>query len=84
MIDWIVSLPYTVCRYNAVYTIVDWFCKLVIFILCRTDINAEKTESLLFKHWICQFGVPQNLLVLMINDLLINPSNSLCHYFSVS
>ena len=39
-IDWIVSLPCLAHGYDAVYTIVDQFSKLVRFIPCRIDINA--------------------------------------------
>ena len=53
--DWIVSLPFTAYGYNAVYTIVDQFSKLVRFIPFKTDTNAEESIYLFFDHWIYQF-----------------------------
>ena len=46
--DWIVSLPYTVHGYNAIYTIVDQSSKLNRFIPCKNNVNAEGSACLFF------------------------------------
>ena len=58
--DWIVSLPYTLHGYNTVYTIIDWFSKLIRFIPCKTDINAKGLACLFFEHWIYGFSMLEN------------------------
>ena len=45
--DWIVSLTYTVYKYNAVYTIIDRSSNLVRFTPYKTDISAEDLVLLL-------------------------------------
>ena len=60
--DFIMALPTSVRGYDAVFTIVDRFSRLVRFIPCHTTITALECANLFFEHWICHFGVPSKII----------------------
>ena len=55
--DWITHLPPTSQGFDAAFTIVDCFGKLVCFVLCTTTIDSEGTARLLFDNWVCKFDM---------------------------
>ena len=56
--DLITSLPTTATGYDAVFTIVDRFSKLVTFIPTTTTVTAPGLAKLFFQHIICKYGMP--------------------------
>ena len=60
--DFIMSLPTSTRQYDAVFTIVDRFSRMVRFIPCTSTLTAQDAAKLLFEHWICRFGVPNKII----------------------
>ena len=60
--DFVMSLPVSTRGYDAVFTIVDRFSRLVRFIPCNTTITAQEAATLMFEHWVCRFGVPTKII----------------------
>ena len=60
--DFIMSLPLSSRGYDAVFTIVDRFSRLVRFIPCNSNITAHDAAMLFFEHWVCWFGVPTKII----------------------
>ena len=57
-IDWITHLAPTSRGFDAIFTIVNQFSKLVHFVPRTTTIDAEGIARLFFDHWVCKFGMP--------------------------
>jgi hypothetical protein len=60
--DFIMNLPVSVHGFDAIFTVVDSFSRLVRFIPCNSNIDAVGTAKLLFEHWICRFGMPSKII----------------------
>ena len=60
--DFVTHLPQTARGFDAVFTVVDWFSKLVRFIPCKTTCDAKETACLFFNKWVCRFGMPQKIV----------------------
>ena len=56
------GLPLSDRGYDAVFTIVDRFSRLVRFIPCHSTLSAQDAALLFFEHWICRFGVPSKII----------------------
>ncbi len=56
------SLPVSERGYDAIFTVVDRFSRLVRFIPCHSDITAQQAAALFFEHWVCRFGVPEKII----------------------
>ncbi len=56
------SLPKSTRGFDAIFTIVDRFSRLVRFIPCKSNITAHETAQLFFEHWICRFGTPSKII----------------------
>jgi hypothetical protein len=48
--------------YDAIFTIVDRFSRLVHFIPCTSTLTAADAAKLFFDHWICKYGVPVKVI----------------------
>ena len=60
--DFIMPLPKSSRGFDAVFTIVDRFSRLVRFIPCHSTLTASDATSLFFEHWICRFGMPSKII----------------------
>lgn len=56
------SLPVSTRGYDAIFTVVDRFSRLVRFIPCHTTLTADDTARLFFEHWVCRFGMPDKIV----------------------
>lgn len=59
--DFIVALP-TSEGYISIIVVVDKFSKHATFIAAPTDVTAENTAKLLFKHVVKYWGVPRHII----------------------
>lgn len=48
--------------FDAIYTIVDRFSRLVHFIPCKSDLTAADAAKLFFDNWICRYGMPVKVI----------------------
>ena len=60
--DFVTHLPPTSAGYDAIFTIVDRFSKLVTFVPMYTTSTAENVAQLFFNHWICLYGMPKKII----------------------
>ena len=60
--DLVTSLPQTAAGYDAVFTVVDRFSKLVKFTHCTSTIGAAELAQLFMDQIVCQWGVPKKIL----------------------
>ena len=60
--DLIVSLPTTTTGYDAVFTVVDRFSKLVKFTPCMTSISAAELAQLFMDQIVCHWGMPGKII----------------------
>jgi hypothetical protein len=60
--DLITHLPTTESGFDAVFTIVDRFSKYVTFIPCKTTCTAQDCADMLFRHWVCMYGMPTHIV----------------------
>ncbi len=60
--DFVMNLPTSDRHYDAIFTIVDRFSRLVRFIPCKSSLTAQDAAILFFEHWICRFGMPQKII----------------------
>lgn len=60
--DFITSLPASTRGYDAIFTIVDRFSRLVRFIPCHSTLTAVDAANLFFEHWVCRFGMPVKII----------------------
>ena len=59
--DFIPELPLS-NGYDNVLVIVDKLTKYGIFIPCNTGITEKETAQLVFKHIICEYGIPRQII----------------------
>ncbi len=59
--DFIPELPLS-NGFDNILVIVDKLTKYGIFIPTKTNINEEETAQLIFKHVICQYGLPRQII----------------------
>ena len=59
--DFIPELPLS-DGYDNVLVIVDKLTKYGIFIPCHTSITEKETAQLVFKHIICEYGIPRQII----------------------
>ena len=60
--DLVTSLPTTPRGFDAIFTIVDRFSKMVRFIPTKTSSSAEEIAKLFFDHYVCKFGMPRKIV----------------------
>ena len=60
--DLVTSLPQTAAGYDAVFTVVDRFSKLVKFTPCTSAIGAAEVAQLFMDQIVCQWGVPRKIV----------------------
>lgn len=48
--------------YDAIFTIVDRFSRLVHFIPCNSNLTAADTAKLFYDRWICKYGMPKKII----------------------
>ncbi len=60
--DFVVSLPRSTRGFDAIFSIVDRFSRMCVFIPCTTQVTALDAANLFFEHWICKFGVPKKII----------------------
>ena len=60
--DLITSLPLTSSGFDAVFTVVDRFSKLVTFIPTNTSVDAPGLAKLFFQNIVCKFGMPSSIV----------------------
>jgi Integrase zinc binding domain len=60
--DFIITLPVTKEKHDAVMVIVDKLTKLVMFIPTRTDMDTVETAKKFFNHWYRWFGLPNKII----------------------
>ena len=56
------NLPVSIRGYDAIFTMVDRFSRLVRFVPCKSDLDAVEAAKLFFEHWVCRFGVPLKII----------------------
>ena len=49
-------------EFDAIFTIVDRFSKLITFILCLTSSSALDLATLFFERIVCKFGMPSKII----------------------
>jgi hypothetical protein len=59
--DFIVQLPES-SGFDAIFTIVDRFSRLVRFIPMSSSASAADVAQLFFDHWLCRFGIPSKII----------------------
>ena len=59
--DFVTHLPES-RGFDAIFSIVDRFSKLVKFVPIKQNYDAEQIATLLFENWICQYGMPQTIV----------------------
>ena len=60
--DFVMPLPTSTRGYDAIFTIVDRFSRMVRFIPCHSDLTAADTARLFFENWVCRFGMPDKIV----------------------
>lgn len=55
-------LPASERGYDAIFSIVDRFSRLVRFIPCKSTLTAADCADLFFEHWVCRFGMPDKII----------------------
>ena len=60
--DFIVQLPMTKTKRNAIFVIVDRLTKMVWLIPCTTTVTAEGVAELFYEHWWNHYGWPQEIV----------------------
>lgn len=60
--DFIVQLPMTKTKRNAIFVIVDRLTKMVRLIPCTTTVTAEGVAELFYEHWWNHYGWPQEIV----------------------
>ena len=60
--DFITHLPVSTRGFDAIFSIVDRFSRLVRFIPCSSSMSAVECAQLFFEHWVCRFGVPGKIV----------------------
>lgn len=61
-IDFIVNLPWS-NGFNAIYVVVDCLTKHASFIPTTTGLNSKEFTLLFMKHIMCQFGLPECIIM---------------------
>jgi hypothetical protein len=60
--NFIVGVPLSARKYDSIWVIVDWFTKLVYFILVHTNYRADKYVELYIAHNLCLHGVSKTII----------------------
>ena len=60
--DFVTHLPCTARVFDGIYSIIDRFSKYCLFIPIKSDTDAFQCAELFFKHWVCNFGMPQKII----------------------
>ena len=60
--DLVASLPQIAARYDAVFTVVDRFSKLVKFTLCTSTSSAAELAQLFMHQIVYQWGLPKKIV----------------------
>lgn len=60
--DLVVELPSTDSNFDAVFTVVDRFSKMVMFVPCHTTSTARDIADLFFSHVVCRHGMPKKII----------------------
>ena len=60
--DFITDLPVTWSGFDAVFTVVDQFSKMVCFMPCCGTADAATVARLFFNNWVCKFGMPNKII----------------------
>lgn len=60
--DFVTHLPMSDRGFDAIFTIVDRFSRVVRFVPCKTAISAEQVAQLFFEHWVCRHGMPTKII----------------------
>ena len=60
--DFVVQLPQSSRGFDAIFTIVDRFSRVVRFIPCHTSCTALDVARLFWEHWVCKFGIPTKII----------------------
>lgn len=56
------NLPVSSRGYDAIFSIVDRFSRMVRFIPCHSNLTAQDAAALFFEHWVCCFGAPLKII----------------------
>ena len=59
--DFIKHLPLTDRGFDAVFTIVDRFSKLVCFVPLTSTADAPTVARRFFSAWVCKYGMPKKI-----------------------
>ena len=60
--DLVILLAKTKCGYDAVFTVVDYFSKLVTFVSYKTSSTVMDIVQVLFDYIVCKFRMPKNTI----------------------
>jgi len=60
--DFIMSLPTSTRGNDAIFSIIDRFSRICMFIPITTTVSAFDVANIFFEKWICKFGVPQKII----------------------
>lgn len=60
--DFVMNLPKSERGFDAIFTVVDRFSRLVRFVPCYSNVTAVDAGHLFFEHWACRFGAPSKII----------------------
>ena len=60
--DFIMELPKTAQGHDAILVVVDKLTRFVTLIPTTSNVNESETAELLFKHVICKYGLPRQII----------------------
>jgi len=60
--DFIVSLPLTQKKNDSILVVVDRFTKMIKLFPCKTTITSPQLAELLYKHIVCEYGLPDEII----------------------
>ena len=60
--DFVIRLPMTFCKHNAIWVIMDRLTKSTYFILIRTDFSLAKLSKLYIKEVVRLHGIPSSIV----------------------
>ena len=56
--NFIMSLPVSPNGHDAIFSIIDRFSRMCMFIPIKTTSSALDVANIFFEKWICKYGVP--------------------------
>lgn len=60
--DFVMPLPMSDRGFDAIFTVVDRFSRLVHFVPCKSTCTAVDVAHMFFESWVCRFGMPTKII----------------------